>query len=214
MGGGQEIHTGEAGIAAWVHAVKRTCPHWRTYVSPDLSASEYEAQSPIDALAPGGRLVRDARLHLATSMRSFRSERVSAFVTALLDCDESRARDLLQQVAVRYPIAATRDLARAKAWIRSHARGFMSNVALSRRLRLCGSSRMPLTCASVSIRSTGSLATRLIHVQATTSRMPPPSFEIQGLEVDWVCVTWDADLRLQRGQWCYHSFPGRHVDEH
>ena len=207
VGGGQEIHTGEAGIAAWVQAVKRTFPHWRTYVSPDLSGSEYDAQSAIDALALGGRLVRDPRLHLATSMRSFRSERVSAFVTALLDCDESRARDLLQQVAARYPIAATRDLASAKAWIRSHARG-------SEQYGLVASSQaMRLKPHAIDVRvsvdpiywflgdSSDTRSSYYLEDAAT-------EFQVQGLEVDWVCVTWDADLRLQRGQWCYHSFRG------
>jgi hypothetical protein len=138
VGGGQEIHTGEAGIAAWLEAVRQAFPHWRTYVSQDLSGSEYNAESAIDALGIGGRLVRDQRLHLATSMRSFRSERVSAFVKALLDCDASGAHDLLQHVGARYSIAVTRDLARAKTWIRSHARGSEQYglVASSQAMRL------------------------------------------------------------------------------
>jgi hypothetical protein len=207
VGGGQEIHTGEAGIAAWVHAVARAFPRWRTYVSPDLSGSEYDAQLAIDALAPGGRLVRDARLHLATSMRSFRSERVSAFVTALLDRDESRARDLLLQVAARYPIAATRDLAHAKAWIRSHARG-------SEQCGLVASSQaMRLKPHAIDVRvSVDPIHWFLGDPSDTRSSYyledAATEFQIQGLEVDWACVTWDADLRLQRGQWCYHSFRG------
>jgi hypothetical protein len=101
VGGGQEIHTGEAGIAAWLEAVSRAFPHWRTYVSPDLSSTEYDAQSAVEALAVGDRLVRDARLHLATSMRSFRSERVSAFVKALLDGDERRGGLLQSEPSCR-----------------------------------------------------------------------------------------------------------------
>jgi hypothetical protein len=176
-------------------------------VSPDLSGSEYDAQLAIDALAPGGRLVRDARLHLATSMRSFRSERVSAFVTALLDRDESRARDLLLQVAARYPIAATRDLAHAKAWIRSHARG-------SEQCGLVASSQaMRLKPHAIDVRvSVDPIHWFLGDPSDTRSSYyledAATEFQIQGLEVDWACVTWDADLRLQRGQWCYHSFRG------
>jgi DUF2075 family protein len=34
-------------------------------------------------------------------------------------------------------------------------------------------------------------------------------FQVQGLEVDWACVTWDADLRLTDGDWRHHSFRGR-----
>jgi hypothetical protein len=87
VGGGQEIHTGEAGIGAWLEAVRCAFPNWRTYVSPDLSGSEYAATAFIDALDGVVPLERDATLHPSTSMRSFRSEKVSAFVTALLDCD-------------------------------------------------------------------------------------------------------------------------------
>ena len=68
-------------------------------------------------------MVRDEAFHLTVSMRSFRSENVSAFVKAVLDCDEPRAREMFGNVADRYPLAITRDLARAKQWIRGNARG-------------------------------------------------------------------------------------------
>ena len=207
VGGGQEIHTGEAGIAAWLEAVRRAFPHWRTYVSPDLSGSEYDTESAISALANGGRLIRDPRLHLATSMRSFRSERVSAFVKALLECDASGARDLLQQVATRYPIAVTRDLARARHWIRSHARG-------SEQYGLVASSQaMRLKPHAIDVRvSVDPIHWFLSDRSDTRSSYyledAATEFQIQGLEVDWTCVTWDADLRLHAGQWRYHSFRG------
>jgi hypothetical protein len=207
VGGGQEIHTGEAGIAAWLDAVTRAFPHWRTYVSPDLSGSEYDAELAIDALSIGGRLVRDPRLHLANSMRAFRSERVSAFVKALLDCDTSAARELLQQVAARYPIALTRDLARAKGWIRNRARG-------SEQYGLVASSQaMRLKPHAIDVRvSVDPIHWFLSDPSDTRSSYyledAATEFQIQGLEVDWTCVTWDADLRLQRGGWRYHSFRG------
>jgi DUF2075 family protein len=33
-------------------------------------------------------------------------------------------------------------------------------------------------------------------------------FDVQGLELDWSCVVWDADLRLCDGAWQHHSFVG------
>jgi DUF2075 family protein len=33
-------------------------------------------------------------------------------------------------------------------------------------------------------------------------------FQVQGLELDWVCITWDADLRFTSSDWSYHSFVG------
>lgn len=207
VGGGQEIHTGEAGIAAWLEAVRKAFPHWRTYVSPDLSGSEYDAQSAIDALAVGDRLMRDGRLHLATSMRSFRSERVSAFVKTLLDCDESGARDLLEQISARYPIAITRDLARAKAWVHSHARG-------SEQYGLVASSQaMRLKPHAIDVRVSVNPIHWFLGERSDTRSSyyledAATEFQVQGLEVDWACVTWDADLRLRSGHWRYHSFRG------
>lgn len=207
VGGGQEIHTGEAGIAEWLESVQRAFPQWRTYVSPDLSGSEYAAEAAIASVAASGHLVRDDRLHLATSMRSFRSEKVSAFVKALLDCDEGGARDVLAQVAARYPIIATRDLARAKAWIREHARG-------SEQYGLVASSQaMRLKPHAIDVRVSVDPIHWFLGARTDTRSSyyledAATEFQVQGLEVDWACVTWDADLRLAGRRWRYHSFRG------
>ena len=34
-------------------------------------------------------------------------------------------------------------------------------------------------------------------------------FDIQGLELDWVCVAWDADFRFFHQDWGYHRFRGK-----
>src|ERR1700676_5222863 len=99
VGGGQEIHTGEAGIGEWLEAVQLKFPHWRVYVSPNLTDSEYAAQLPLKRLESVASVAWDERLHLATSMRSFRSEKVSAFVKAVLDCDTTSAQALLGEIA-------------------------------------------------------------------------------------------------------------------
>ena len=33
-------------------------------------------------------------------------------------------------------------------------------------------------------------------------------FHVQGLELDWSCVTWDADFRYSPEGWQYYSFVG------
>ncbi len=77
----------------------------------------------LQSLGQKATVVTDENLHLAVSMRSFRAEHVSRFVKAVLDRDTSEARDMLARIGPRYPIAFTRDLNRAKSWIRSRARG-------------------------------------------------------------------------------------------
>jgi hypothetical protein len=205
VGGGQEIHTGEAGIAAWLEAVAHSFPHWRTYVSPDLSGSEYGADGAIARLSSSGDLVQDSRLHLATSMRSFRSEKVSAFVKALLDCEQATARDMLDQVITQYPIVVTRDLTRAKQWVRSQARGSEQYglMASSQAMRLKPHAidvRVSVDPIHWFLGDPGDTRSSYYLEDAATE------FQVQGLEVDWACVSWDADLRLNQHAWRYHSF--------
>jgi hypothetical protein len=140
-------------------------------------------------------------------MRSFRSEKVSAFVKAVLDVDGESARALLREVGERYPIAVTRDLARAKAWIRDHARG-------SERYGLVASSEAQrLKPHAIDIRYQVDPVQWFLNDRTDTRSSyyledAATEFQIQGLELDWVCVTWDADLRSRSGGWSHHSFRG------
>jgi hypothetical protein len=207
VGGGQEIHTGEAGIGEWLEAVQLRFPHWRVYVSPNLCDSEYAAQEALDRLGAAASIVWDDRLHLATSMRSFRSERVSAFVKAVLDSDVVSARTLLHEVTSRYPIGVTRDLACAKAWIRTHARG-------SERYGLVASSQAQrLKPHAIDVRVNVDPVQWFLSDRHDTRSSyyledAATEFQVQGLELDWVCVTWDADLRRHSGTWRHHAFRG------
>jgi hypothetical protein len=207
VGGGQEIHTGEAGIAEWVEALRLKFPHWRIYASPNLTDSEYAALPELERLGSTNPIVWDDRFHLATSMRSFRCEKVSAFVKAVLDLDTTSARALLREFGSRYPIAATRDLARAKAWIREHARG-------SERSGLVASSEAQrLKPHAIDIRYKVDPVQWFLNDSDDTRSSDyledaATEFQIQGLELDWACVTWDADLRRRADGWSHHSFRG------
>jgi hypothetical protein len=207
VGGGQEIHTGEAGIGEWLDAVRWRFQHWRVYISPTLTDSEYSAQDALCDLRGVASIEWDDRLHLATSMRSFRSEKVSTFVKALLDCDGVSARSLLPEITDRYPIAVTRDLACAKARIRSHARG-------SERYGMVASSQAQrLKPHAIDVRVNVDPIQWFLNDRNDTRSSyyledAATEFQVQGLELDWVCVTWDADLRRHAETWCYHSFRG------
>lgn len=207
VGGGQEIHTGEAGIAAWLDAVRDNFRSWLVYVSPDLTDSEYAAGDTFKAFIQEARVTRDERLHLSNSMRAFRSERVSAFVKALLDRDSGAAQGLLQQITSNYPIAMTRDLARAKQWLLEHARGSdrYGIVAASEAHRL-----KPY---AIDVRIEVDPVQWFLNDKRDTRSSyyledMATEFQIQGLELDWICVAWDADLRYDGKCWLYHSFRG------
>jgi hypothetical protein len=207
VGGGQEIHTGEAGIGEWLDAVRARFHHWRVHVSPHLTDSEYAAQAPLDNFTGVASVVWDERLHLTTSMRSFRSAKVSAFVKAALDCDDVSARALLREVTKRYPIVVTRDLRRAKEWIRAHARG-------SERYGLVASSQAQrLKPHAIDVRVNVDPVQWFLNDRHDTRSSyyledAATEFQVQGLELDWVCVTWDADLRRHEESWRYHAFRG------
>lgn len=207
VGGGQEIHTGEAGIGAWLDAVRERFPHWHAHISPELHDSEYAAGRAIERLGQVVNVVTRPALHLAVSMRSFRAEQVSGFVKALLDSDVDRARALLAEVTPRYPIVLTRDRAKAKRWVRDQARGTerFGLVASSQAQRLkayCIDVRVNVDPVKYFLAGQNDTRSSYYLEDAATE------FQTQGLELDWICVGWDADLRRAAGEWSYHNFRG------
>lgn len=207
VGGGQEIYTGEAGISTWIEAVLHKFKHWDIYVSSQLSDSEYAAAEALERSELELRIYREPHLHLSTSMRSFRAENLSGFVKAMLDCDEMKASTLLGQVIQQYPIAVTRSLSVAREWIRRNERG-------TERSGLVASSKaMRLKPYAIDIRA----AIEPIHWFLSDPEDIRSSsfledcateFQVQGLELDWVCVNWDADLRFTNDGWKHWDFRG------
>lgn len=207
VGGGQEINTGEAGIDAWLEAVSTKFPHWHAYISRRLHDSEYAAGRALEAAGQWPNAHFDDCLHLAVSMRSFRAENVSAFIKALLDCERQLAHAAFAQLAERYPIVLTRDLNVAKRWIRTHARG-------SERYGLVASSKAQrLKPHAIDIRVDVDPVHWFLNSREDTRSSyyledAATEFQVQGLELDWSCVTWDGDLRFTGSGWSYHDFRG------
>ncbi len=208
VGGGQEINTGEAGIDAWLDAVKRRFPDWEMFVSSRLTDSEYAAGRVLEIVRERPHTQFDDSLHLAVSMRSFRAENVSAFVKALLDCEKAKAKKVFAELATRYPIAITRDLNAAKQWIREHARG-------SERYGLVASSKaMRLKPHAIDIRVSVDPVYYFLNESNDTRSSyyledAATEFQVQGLELDWVCVAWCGDFRFNGSGWDYHDFRGK-----
>jgi hypothetical protein len=207
VGGGQEINTGEAGISAWLEAVRTSFTSWHVYISPNLTDSEYDAGHALDRLAGRSIVVADTNLHLSVSVRSFRAEKVSGFVKALLDCDKTKAREIFNRINRQYPVVLTRDLAAAKRWIREHARGGerFGMVASSAAHRLKPHAidiRVDINPVHWFLSGPDDTRSSYYLEDAATE------FQIQGLELDWVCVTWDADLRFADSTWDCRSFRG------
>jgi len=208
VGGGQEINRGEAGITGWLDAIQDSFSDWNVHVSPNLTDSEYAAGDALSHLAGVRTISKDPDLHLSVSMRSFRAENVSGFVKSVLDCELAAAKEQFSLLRDRFPIVITRDLLRAKDWIRSKARG-------SERFGLVASSGAErLRPHAVDVRIEINPIHWFLNGSADVRSSfymedPATEFQVQGLELDWVCMTWDADLRLSPLQnWNYHSFRG------
>ncbi|MDR0536021.1 MAG: DUF2075 domain-containing protein [Puniceicoccales bacterium] len=208
VGGGQEINTGEAGIGAWIEAATIKFPHWKICLSDKITDDEYASGNTVEkAKNCANRTTFYPQLHLDVSMRSFRSEKVSAFVKALLDLDIIRGRELFGKLS-KYPIVITRNLHLAKDWLRTKARG-------SERIGLLASSKaLRLKPYAIDV----GMGADPVHYFLEGKDDPRSSFylesvatefQIQGLELDWTCVAWDGDLRIsENNSWSYHNFRG------
>ena len=207
VGGGQEIHTGEAGIGEWIESLKRSFLDWHIYISSRLTDSEYGAGSVLEEIKLRPNVVYKDELHLGVSMRSFRAEHVSLLVKQLLDLNANEARNTLAKVEKKYPIVITRDLFKAKQWLKEQARG-------SERYGIVVSSQAErLKPHAIDVKSPmdpihwfldGKEDVRSSYYLEDVAT----EFDIQGLELDWVCVTWDADFRYSKKGWEHWSFRG------
>lgn len=207
VGGGQEINTGEAGISEWLHAIKNSFPSWEVFISPNLSDSEYNAFSAIAEIEKECKTTYDSNLHLSVSMRSYRAENVSLFIKQLLDLHDDRASETLKHISDKYPIVITRNMDTAKQWLKEKARG-------SERYGIVVSSQAyRLKPLSIDVR----VDTDPVHwflgdkddVRSSYYLEDVATeFQVQGLELDWACVTWDGDFRYDKNGWKSFSFVG------
>ncbi|WP_337435803.1 DNA/RNA helicase domain-containing protein [Prevotella sp.] len=126
--------------------------------------------------------------------RSFRAEKVSLFVHQLLNLQKEEASSTLKEF-INYPIVLTRSLDKAKKWLKSHARG-------SERYGILASSKAErLKAISINVRYQPDFVHWFLEddsdIRSSNALEDTlTEFKVQGLEIDWACVAWDADLRL------------------
>jgi hypothetical protein len=207
VGGGQEINTGEAGISEWIQALLRGFADWHIYLSSRLTDSEYGAGEVLRELASREHVVTRDELHLSVSMRSFRAENVSLLVKQLLDLEVEAARDTLREVSSQYPIVITRDLREAKQWLREQARGSerYGIIVSSEAQRLKPQAidvRVQIDPVHWFLDGKDDVRSSYYLEDVATE------FQVQGLELDWACITWDGDFRYTPDGWQHWSFCG------
>lgn len=209
VGGGQEINTGEAGISEWIRALNEKFPHWKVYISPRLTDREY-AEGRVNELLKGNRNVTYSEaLHLGVSLRSFRAEKLSAFVHALLSFEENAA-ELYAGIRDRYPIVLTRDMAKAKRWLREKVRGSERTGVLVTK----ESARYKPLAVHILASGDENAVHWFLEDKADTRSSnyledAATEIQVQGLELDYTCLLWDADMRYENGCWHFYRFNGQ-----
>lgn len=206
VGGGQEINTGEAGLIEWFNSLKRSFAHWDVYVSNMITDEEYTRGYNVEDLTKGLKVSIENSLHLATSIRSFRSENVSAFVKQILDNNAVKANEILLGLK-QYPIKITRNLDTAKKWVKNKARGTerYGLLASSGALRLKSVGifvKNELSAPNYFLDNKNDVRSSYYLEDCATE------FDVQGLELDWSIVAWDADYRYNGKEWTYNCFVG------
>ena len=209
VGGGQEINTGEAGISEWIKALNETYPYWKVYISPQLTEPEYAEGKVNELLADHPNVTYSESLHLSVSLRSYRAEKLSAFVHAMLTIDDSAA-GLHAEIKDKYPIVITRDMEKAKKWLHEKVRGTERTGVLV--------TKEAARFKPLGIHILQSGDENAVHwfledkVDTRSSNYledAATEIQVQGLELDYTCLLWDADLRFENGKWKYYTFNGK-----
>lgn len=207
IGGGQEINIGEAGLIEWFDALQKHFNYWDVYYSDQITHKDYswgqDLASKLIALTSEPK----EELHLAVSVRSYRAEKLSAFVGAVIDGDVDLALGLYGAIKEVYPITLTRDIGQARAWLRKNARGSERSglVASSGAIRLKPEGinvKTGIDPITWFLNDKDDIRSSYYLEDAATE------FDIQGLELDWTGVCWDADFRREGNAWGLYAFKG------
>ena len=207
IGGGQEINTGDAGLYEWLSALQEKFKNWDVYISKQLPSADYVNDEITSNLLKEMSVNESEELHLSVSMRSFRAVELSSLVNHIVENRPAKARDVYARISDRYPIYLTRNLDDARQWLKNRSRG-------SERFGLLASSRgLRLRTEGLSIKPEVD-ATKWFLNDRTDIRSSfyceeaATEFKVQGLELDWAGICWDADYRYKGDCWGYYNFSG------
>lgn len=209
VGGGQEINTGEAGISEWGKALIKKYYDWQVHISPQLLVGDSVTDGKALFAEPPNNIqpILSERLHLKVSRRSFRAENLNSWVNALLNNTPIEAEKIAAQIKINYPLLITREITKAKQWLKSNLTG-------TKRIGIIASS------GGMRLRPYGILTKENINEaywflndetdirSSSFLEVAATEYAVQGLELDWTCICWDADLRRKNSNWQFKNFRG------
>lgn len=208
VGLGQDIYDGEVGINEWFRCGVEEFQEWELFYSPAIFQQSEDKEIDEQMIRHCSRCHESISLHLKTSIRSFRADKQCQFVDYLLDNKPKEASRVYSEISIKYPVFITRDINAAKTWAHGQVRG-------SQR---CGL----LACSSAQrLKPEGIYVQTDIDVKnwflapsddlrsSNMMEVVASEFKVQGLEIDWAVVCWDADLRRKNDRsWDHYSFRG------
>ena len=207
IGGGQEINTGEAGLEEWISSLKNHFPDWNIHYSDSILDSDnyLKSEESKNWLVKNG--ISELELHLSVSVRSFRSEKLSSFIHELLNIKTDNAKNIYSEIKEDYPIIVTRNLDKAKDWLRNQAKGSerigLISSSGARRLRPLGIDvKNEISAPNWFLNNSQDIRSSYFLEEVATE------FDIQGLEIDWACVAWGGNFHMNNTDWKYQNFKG------
>ena len=208
VGLGQDIYDGEVGINEWFRCGIEDYRDWELFYSPAIFNQTEDKNIDKDLIKGCDRCHEALELHLKTSVRSFRADKQCQFIEAILDNNPEKARAVYAQIKEKYPVYITRDYSVARAWVKSQVRGSQrcGVLASSSAQRLKPEGIYVPTDIDVKnwflAPSDDLRSSNMLEVVAS-------EFKVQGLEIDWAIVCWDADLRRKdANRWDHYGFRG------
>lgn len=206
IGGGQEINTGEAGLVEWFRTLKNKFAEWKVYCSSEVIENNYLTKANGSELIDGMNICQQKNLHLSVSLRTFKSAILSEFIEYLINNEPKKAQEIYTKMFKKYPIYITRDLETAKNWVKNKARGTqrIGLLAHSNAIRL----KPEGIFIKSKIESTNWFLNKKEDVRSSCALEDcATEFDVQGLELDWTIVAWDANLRY-KNNWKFLKFSG------
>lgn len=197
VGGGQEINDGEAGLEEWGRALAKSSRDWVIYASPEVldGGPSTAGHRLFDDVTNKRPVTSNPILHLRTSNRSLRAERLATWVNEVLEGNADRAVAL--GVTTKFPIFLSRDLQQTRSKLREQRIG-------NTRYGLVGSS------GAMRLRAEGLEPSSSFHADyqwehwylsdesdvrsSYKCEVCATEFEIQGLELDWIGICWGGDF--------------------
>ncbi len=203
IGNGQEINTGEAGLAEWGRVIAASGV-WRALAAPRVLAAAEAAQRL--AAGPQPWLALEPALDLRVPMRAVREPAGAAWVDAVLEGDAQAAARIAAGTQA-LPFLLVRDLGAMRRALRGLARG-------NRRAGLvasAGAKRLRAEGLGVQVPDIARFfLDRWPDVRASDSLETfATEYDCQGLELDVVGLAWGGDFARGPGGWLARDFVGR-----